>query len=147
MNCTYKNSLDTSPIEALAGYKARNVAEARILNEIQADLKRLDLPQLRNDIVKRITDDQKQQMLRFDNARAESKHYTVGDLVLVWKTDQPSTRESRKLNANFKGPFQITKVLYNDRYGTEDLREGVKRSGRTVVAVDKIKPWIALQYK
>lgn len=62
-------------------------------------------------------------------------------MILI--TDNPSTGSSRKLMPKFKGPFRVNKVLFNDRYEVEDLREGLK-ARKTVVASDKMKPWILM---
>ncbi|CAH1998111.1 unnamed protein product, partial [Acanthoscelides obtectus] len=56
----------------------------------------------------------------------------------------PCAGASRKLVPKYKGPFKVTKVLYNDRYEVVDLRENYKRY-KTVVAADKMKPWILLR--
>ncbi|CAH1994471.1 unnamed protein product [Acanthoscelides obtectus] len=81
---------------------------------------------------------------RFDKTRIQAKKYLVDDVVMVLKTDAPCTGASRKLVPKYKGPFKVTKVLYNDRYEVVDLRENYKRY-KTVVAADKMKPWILLR--
>ncbi|CAH2014052.1 unnamed protein product [Acanthoscelides obtectus] len=63
---------------------------------------------------------------------------------MVLKTDAPCTGANRNLVPKYKGPFKVTKVLYNDRYEVVDLRENYKRY-KTVVAADKMKPWILLR--
>ena len=56
-----------------------------------------------------------------------------------------NTGVSKKLLPKFKGPFRVIKVLFNDRYELEDLREGVrKRNIRMVMAADKLQKWITL---
>ena len=50
--------------------------------------------------------------------------YQESDLVLIRITSDPATGNSRKLNPKYKGPFRIRKILINDRYEIEDLREG-----------------------
>lgn len=90
-----------------------------------------------------IKNDQKRQKERYDRTRKEARQYGEGDLVLVLITSEPATGVSKKLLPKYKGPFRISKVLLNDRYEVEDLREGSRRI-RTVVAVDRIKPWITV---
>lgn len=82
---------------------------------------------------------------RFDKSHAKPKHYTVGDLVLVGN-EAPSTGMSRKLEPRFKGPFQITKVLDNDRYVVEDLPNSSRKQRHycSVYASDGLKRWCSL---
>lgn len=86
------------------------------------------------------------QKVRFDRARAAAKRYQEEDIAMVLKTYFSATEWIKKLLPQFKGPFKIRKVLYNDRYEVEDIREGMKRL-KTVVAVDKLKPWMILKGK
>nr|CAI5827382.1 unnamed protein product [Callosobruchus analis] len=143
INCTVTKSTGVSPLEALAGYKPRHVAESYILNEVQGNLGRADIRALRRTISERISEDQKLQKERFDKTRAEATKYEEGQLVCINYTP-PATGGSKKLLPTFKGPFRVIKVLPNDRYELEDLREGRKKR-RSVAAVDSMKPWIVLR--
>nr|CAI5817411.1 unnamed protein product [Callosobruchus analis] len=136
-------STGVSPLEALAGYKPRHVAESYILNEVQGNLGRVDIRALRRTISERISEDQKRQKERFDKTRAEATKYEEGQFVRINYTP-PATGGSKKLLPTFKGPFRVIKVLPNDRYELEDLREGRKKR-RSVAAVDSMKPWIVLR--
>ena len=124
------------------GYKAKTTAEARILHELQIEVQRLDLSELREQISNHISEDQRQQKERYDKTRREATRYQEGDLVMVEITSEQATGESRKLHPKFKGPFRICRVLVNDRYEVEDLRQGGRRA-KTVVAVDRLKSWVA----
>lgn len=96
MNCTFNRSLGPSPLEALAGYKPRHVADSNILTVVQENLNRLDLVELRSAIKHKITEDQKAQKERFDEARCFATIYNEGNLVMVAQAT-PSTGTSRKL--------------------------------------------------
>nr|XP_012138507.1 PREDICTED: uncharacterized protein K02A2.6-like [Megachile rotundata] len=144
INTMYNKSIGTTPIKALIGCDVKTVAEGVILSAVREEMDWLDLHALKEEISKHISDDQKAQKERYDRIRKEARKYTVGELVLVQITSEPATGGSRKLLPKFKGPFRIRVVLLNDRYDVEDLREGSKRL-RTIVAADKIKPWIAVQ--
>lgn len=104
----------------------------------------LDLGELRIEIKTHIDRDQQKQKERYDRTRRDAAKYCDGDLVLVQVTSDSATDSSRKLHPKHKGPFRIHRVLLNNRYEVEDLREGSRRK-RTVVAADKIKPWITIQ--
>lgn len=49
---------------------------------------------------------------RFDKSKAKLVRYSEGDFVLL----NNSERHKTKLDPKFRGPFQIIKVLDNDRY-------------------------------
>lgn len=71
------------------------------------------------------------------------KPLPFGNLLQIAANYEANTGTSKKLLPKFKGPFRITCVLMNDRYEVQDLREG-SRQMKTVVAADKIKPWVAV---
>ncbi|XP_025830348.1 uncharacterized protein LOC112904465 [Agrilus planipennis] len=144
LNSTENKTIGVSHLEVLAGYKGRNIAEAKILSVVQNEVERLDLQQVRENVSKRIVRDQNVQKKRFDKTRKKAKQYTKGEIVMILKTSIQATGSSQKLTPSFRGPFKITSVLYKDKYEVEDLREGMKRS-RTVVTVDEMKPWILLR--
>ncbi|XP_024891342.1 uncharacterized protein LOC112467105 [Temnothorax curvispinosus] len=131
-------------MKALIGCETRGMAEARFLTEIQDVVHRLNLAELRNHMKMHIDLKQQEQKVRYDKTRRDAKLYKKGDLVLVRITSDLATGSSRKLYPKFKGPFRIHKILINDRYEIEDLRENRKR-GRTVAAADNLKPWITIQ--
>jgi transposase InsO family protein len=144
LNTSFNKSINGTPVQALFGYQARPIAEAGLLNSLQEVADRIDLQELRGQIKDHISDDQRKQKERYDRSRREADRYEVGDLVLVSITSEVATGSSRKLLPKFKGPFRVTRVLFNDRYEVEDLRER-RFNQRTVVAVDKMKRWITLQ--
>lgn len=143
LNTTYNKGIGTTPMEALMGYKARCSADAWILQEIQDEVERIDLRRIRGQIAAHITEDQRKQKEQYDKGRREAKQYREGDVVMVEITTERATGDSRKLHAKYKGPFRVSIVLGNDRYEVEDLREGGRRA-KTVVAVERLKPWVAM---
>lgn len=144
INTTHNKSINATPMEALIGFNTKHAADSRIVNEIQQDLDRYDLKHLRSKISDHITKDQKKQKERYDKTRRDAVKYNEDDLVMVKITSEPATGGSHKLLPKFKGPFRVTKVLINDRYEVEDLRDH-RKSTRTVVAADNIKRWLIYQ--
>lgn len=140
----HNKSINATPTKALIGCEARSVTEARLLAEIQDVVHQLDLQELSAGIKEHIDAKQLEQKERYDRSRRAAVRYTDGELVLVRITTDPATESSKKLHPKFKGPFRVRKVLPNDRYEVEDLREGGRRR-RTVAAADNIKPWITVQ--
>jgi transposase InsO family protein len=145
LNTTHNKGINTTPTEALLGYKPKSVAEAWLLNALKVEVDRLDIPTLRSTISAHISEDQRQQKERYDRKVRDAPVYQVGDLVMVLITSEPPTGSSRKLLPKFKGPFRVSTVLLNDRYEVEDLRDGRTRQHKTVVAADHIKRWITIQ--
>lgn len=141
LNTTHNKSIETTPMKALIGYET---AEATLLAQIQDKVHRLDLDELRTEITTHISQQQREQKERYDQARRDATKYKDGDLVLIQITSDPATGSSKKLHPKFKGPFRVCRVLINDRYEVEDLREGCRRSC-TVTAADRMKPWITIQ--
>lgn len=142
LNTTHNKGINTTPMKALIECETRSRAEATLLSQIRDMMHQLDLGELCAEMKTHIDQqDQQIQKERYDRARRDARKYHDGELVLVQITSDPATDSSRK-HPKFKEPFRIRKVLFNDRYEVENLREGRRRS-RTVV--DKIKPWITIQ--
>lgn len=144
LNTSHNKGINTTPMEALIGVKTKHGVEAQLLNSVREEINRLDLNEIRTNISKHITEDQKRQKERYDKARRDAAKYREGELVMVHVTSPQASGTSRKLNAKYKGPFRITKVLMNDRYEVEDLREGSRRV-KTVMSPDHLKRWITMQ--
>lgn len=144
LNTTHNKGIATTPMKALIGCDVPSAPESQLLAQVRDIVDRLDLAKLRQDIKAHIGSDQRAQKERYDRKRREATRYKKGDLVLVQITSEMATGSSRKLNPKFKGPFRVHKVLVNDRYEVEDLREG-RRQARTVAVADRIKPWITIQ--
>jgi len=75
--------------------------------------------------------------------RKESKKYKEGDLVMIRNFDS-HVGASRKLIPRFRGPYQISKVLRNDRYlivDTENFQQS-RAPYKGVWAVSNMKPWL-----
>lgn len=142
LNSAINKTLGESPFKVLTGVNPRDWRQAKILNIVGDDIQRTDLKTLRNKVAERIQDAQTKEKILFDKKRCVAKNYQVGQLVMVKITSIPSSGQSKKLHPVYKGPFKITAVLLNDRYVVEDMRN--KRATKTVVAVDKIKPWMVL---
>lgn len=84
--------------------------------------------------------DQKKQKDRYDR-KIKHVSYKVGDLVRVEREVQ-STGQSKKLIAEIRGPYRITRAMGYDRYEVEDTplsRKG-NRPFKSIFAVDKIHP-------
>ncbi|KAL1490130.1 hypothetical protein ABEB36_012870 [Hypothenemus hampei] len=92
-----------------------------------------------NPVIDRERDRQKQsiQMKKsFDATRKSSHQYQIDDLVLWSQGIKDDKRTARKTGNKFAGPYQISKILGNDRYELRSLKSmrGYKRYRPTVSA-------------
>lgn len=58
MNTTHNKGIGTTPSEALMGYNAKHIARARVLQEVQTEIGRINLYELRKRISEHISKDQ-----------------------------------------------------------------------------------------
>lgn len=135
-----------SPSELLFGFNINSTSENVLsdANEATKTFQPDNLVQVRNEAAKRIVEQQNKDKIRFDSKHLPRKKYSSGDLVSI-------QREVRFhfisfLASKYQCPYRILKVLPNDRYLVEDTpltRKRGQRRHENVIALDKIKPWLA----
>lgn len=137
MNNTLNKGINRTPAEALFGVRPFGTNESRILSELSGDT---------NTNVEGTLDANRNAIRENINTHIETCQptmYQVGDLVRV-ERQVTATGQSKKLIPKYQGPYRITAILDHDRYHEEDTPL-TKKSGRrfsTIVAVDKIRPWL-----
>lgn len=139
-----------SPSELLFGFNITNTSES-ILNDILEDTNTIATPEeiseMREMSGECIKIQQEKDKHRFDKKRKVTQHYKEGDLVRVERDITNNGGKSKKLVPKYQGPYRILKILPNDRYVIEDTPITKKNNNRryeTVVAMDKIRPWLNL---
>ncbi|KAG5862458.1 hypothetical protein JTB14_010480 [Gonioctena quinquepunctata] len=85
-----------------------------------------NLESLRDDVSRKIETQQQYQKEYYDKRHTMIKKITVGQHV-VQANKTSNDGKSRKFEPRYKGPFDVTKVLDNDRYVVDEL-PGSKRS-------------------
>lgn len=146
LNTTIHKTTGKSPSELLFGFNINSRTENvmnEVINETRGSVSE-KLDQIRSVASKRIVEQQDKDKARFDSKRLVNVKYESGDLVCV-KREVPSDGKSKKLAVKFQGPYRISKVLPNDRFLIEDTpltRKTGSRRYESVVAGDKIKPWL-----
>lgn len=140
LNTMLNKGISRTSMKALLGYDIENPANSRLLNEIKNQIGRFAFRGFRYKISKYITAEQAKQQERYDRARKEATKYEKGDVVLLQITNEVATGTSRKLRPKHKGPYVVTKVLGNDRYEVEDMRDQ-GRQRKTVMASERMLPW------
>lgn len=150
INNTFNKGINHTPAEALFGVRPTGSSESRIISEItdEAELSTVtsldaDRAEIRRKINTHIKSCQQKQKVAFDKRRCQPKEYRVGDLVRI-ERQVSTTGQSKKLVPKFQGPYRIKVILDNDRFKVEDTPLTRKKGRRftTIVAIDKIRPWL-----
>lgn len=146
INNTINASTRKTASEALFGVKLRDSLSNKL--DISIDAEPENLNDLRHEIITNIRIDQEKQKSRHDAGRAPAAVFKEGDLIKVTRTNFYNKGNSTKLLSKFIGPYKIVEVLGNDRYKISDIPgfSNKKRLFESVVAVDRIRPWINLNY-
>lgn len=147
LNNTLNKGINRTPSEALFGIRPTGSSESTIRSELDHDIAdsapERTLSAVRDEMNAHIHSCQESQKIAFDRNRCSAVQFKVGDLIRV-ERQVPATGQSKKLVPKYQGPYRITAVLDFDRFQIEDTpltRKGNKVYS-TVVAVDKIKPWM-----
>jgi transposase InsO family protein len=114
INCTVNKTTKASPLELLMGKVARPLGLVPI-HDAEAEI---DLTKIRTQALENIEKSGKYEKERFDKSRAKIVKFSVGDFVLL----NNSERNQTKLDAKYRGPFEITEVLENDRYTLKSMK-------------------------
>lgn len=142
LNATINASTQKTPSEALFGVKLRDSISIK-LNIGVDESKLINLQELRKEISSNIKKDQEKQKNRYNSGRAPAVIFEEGDLIKLTRTNFYNQGKSTKLVSKFIGPYTIIKALGNDRYKIADIPGfGKKRSFESVVAADRMRPWI-----
>jgi hypothetical protein len=72
----------------------------------------------------------------YDKKRKPAKQYTVGDVVLIKKTQ---FGVGQKLRAKYLGPYRVIEVRENDRYQVQKIGDGCEGPRVTMTSADFMK--------
>lgn len=141
INSTINKTTSAVPSEVFFGFRIRMDNDAITDDNNEHSI---DVTALRNEVDAHIKANAERQKASFDSKRKEAHIYKVGDLVVLKIPSHTNDGQSTKLLPLYKGPFQVTNVLGNDRYQVADMR-GAERSSKKydgIACVENMKPWI-----
>lgn len=145
INNTINRSTGKSPSQLVFGLDQRGKCEdnLKILvgNTINSPTR--DLQDIRKQAAERISQSQQQQKADYDRKRKAPKTYEKGDMVMVKNFDN-TPGVSRKTIPRFRGPYEIDKVLRNNRYVITDP-PGFQNTQKLYTGtwdVNNLRPWL-----
>lgn len=144
INSTFQKTIKAIPSEVFFGYRLRTDSDKLAPEPDNGNT--TDVTQLRKWVDDNIKVNAELQKRRFDSTRTRATQYQEGDLVLVKILSQTNDGQSKKLMPVYKGPFQIEKILGQDRYRVTDMR-GSERSHKRytgTAAAENMKHWIRI---
>ena len=115
---------------------AEYLEQTRLNNETR------DLEHLRTNADIKIVKSQQYNKNYFDHKRKAPRKYQSGDYVMILNADS-TPRAPKKLLPVSKGPYEIIKVLRNDRYVVKDI-ENFQVTQRPYIGTWEacnIRPW------
>lgn len=148
INNTYHSSLKSTPSKLLFGYDQRGHSDANLVTVLNKVAKiELDCEKER-DISRKLAEEVSNKIRDYNKIYYDKKHrkptqYNVGDYVLIRDTVlKPG--EDKKLKSNYKGPYQVTKALNNNRYVIQDIPgfNITSRPYNSILSPDRLKPWV-----
>lgn len=141
LNTTWNRSTGTTPFKLLFGVYPRLKDDTEITELLSRELS-YEFDQQRNDLRERARENlqkiQRENHRGFNRKRKEARRYKEGDLVAIRRTQRGP---GLKLAHRYIGPYQIIRVLRNDRYVVRKVGEH-EGPTETSTAVDSIKHWL-----
>lgn len=132
-----------SPNDLIFNFSLRDVSYNRIIQAVgDEERENFDVRVIQQQAVANIQKQKEKWKARFDSRHSKPTQYKEGDLVVIDTVPQP-TGESHKLDARYKGPYIVTKIIGNDRYLVEDLPDLSLKQRKYcgVMSTDHMKPW------
>ncbi|RLU18847.1 hypothetical protein DMN91_009205 [Ooceraea biroi] len=125
VNNTYHSSIKSSPAKLLLGFEQRNHEDhsfaqfTRMLVNVDSNLEKER--KISRDAANQATELIRNYNKKYhDENRKKPSQYNVGDYVLI-RDMRSKIGESSKLKPKYRGPYQITKCLGNNRYVVRDI--------------------------
>lgn len=140
LNATPHRSTGTTPFKLLFGTNIRMKEDPRIKELIEEEWISMfeeNRDELRAEAKENILRIQEENRRSYNKRRKKSRTFKEDDLVAIQRTQ---LGPGLKLASKFLGPYQITKVLRNDRYTVRKIGES-EGPAETSTSIDHMKPW------
>ena len=134
LNNTINKATNESPSELLLGYRPRNKSEVGLLNRVSERTYNPNVKARRDKVADVIKKKQAQMKKRYDLRKAPAKVFRCGEVVGIRRTAANNDGKSKQLLGNYGGPYEIKKVLGNDRYLVGDIK-GIRLSQKPYIGV------------
>jgi len=145
INNTVNKSTGKSPSQLVFGLDQRGPHADQVKeqagSEVNASI--ISLVNIREAAIERMQREQQKQKLYYDRRHKAPLKYQIGDLVMVKNFDStPGT--ARKLIPKFRGPYEIKKILGNDRYLLIDVPgfQNTQKLYTGTWAASNLRPWL-----
>ncbi|CAI6359970.1 unnamed protein product [Macrosiphum euphorbiae] len=104
-----------------------------------------DLDKIRNSAQKNTLDVQLKNKLYYVKSHKFPKKYAIGNYIMIKNVDT-TPGVNKKHIPKFKGPYEIKKVLPNDRYVIQDIPgfQVTQMPFNSVYEARNMKPWIKM---
>lgn len=145
LNNTVHSTTGVSPSKLLFGLNQRGSIMdpvAEFFEQSKQDESPRDLEQIRSKAVIKTTKAQAYNKTYYDKKHKEARKYQIGDFVMIRNYDT-TPGAPKKLLPRFKGPYEVKKVLRNDRYVLGDI-ENFQLTQKPYVGTweaNNMKPW------
>lgn len=140
LNATPHRSIGSTPFKLLFGTNHRMKEDLGIKELIEEEWIKMfeeSRDELRAEAKEKITKVQQENRKTYNKRRMKPKDYEENDLVAIKRTQ---LGPGLKFAPKFLGPYQVTKVLRNDRYVVRKVGEA-EGSVETSTSTDHMKPW------
>lgn len=141
LNATPSRSTNRTPFQLMFGTDMRLKENPPVREMIECEWIRMfeeDRDETRQVAKNKIREVQKENRRNYDKGRKKATRYKDGDLVAIKRTQMDP---GLKLRNKFLGPYQVIRVMRNDRYvvAKQGIHEGPQQ---TSTSADNMKPWI-----
>lgn len=129
-----------TPFKLLFGTNLRMKEDTSIRELIEEEWVKMfeeSRDELRSEAKENIQKIQQENRKNYNKRRKETRSFKEDELVAIKRTQ---SGPGLKLASRFLGPYQITKVLRNDRYLVRKIGE-TEGPRETSTSIDHMKPW------
>lgn len=110
LNCTVHRTTGAAPLTLLT--RRRNCVPPELLNLVNFDNASIDFEMLERHVQQKMIDQSAKDKIRFNRGRAQVRNFQRGDFVLI----KNNPRNQTSLDLKFSVPYEVYRVLENDRY-------------------------------